>query len=223
MISFEDIILIMKLIDLHTHLLPNIDDGRLKIEEIEKMLKIYRDSNIRSIALTPHLYNPYVHSNIDLLMERYTMFNTIASDYGISTTLGSEVYVNNQDEIKGIPINLKYQLIEFSTKLPCINLVQKVKALKESGVEVIIAHVERYPFMTKNSLFFKQLKELGVLFQVNVEGAEDGTAIPFLEEELVDIISTDNHGDFTLPERYLKQLINYPYLLERMDSLNINN
>jgi len=187
------------------------------------MLKKYKDANIKAIALTPHLYNPYVHTNLDLLGKRYNMFEKIAADFGIVTSLGSEVYVGNQEIIKGIPISMEFQLIEFSTKLPCVNLVQKVRVLKQSGLNVIIAHVERYPFMSKNSLLFKQLKELGVLFQVNVEGAENGSAIPFLEEGVVDIISTDNHGDFTLPERYLKQLINYPYLLERMDNLNIIN
>ncbi len=213
----------MKLIDLHTHLLPDVDDSTLKIDQVEKMIKKYKDANIKAIALTPHLYNPYVHTNLDLLGERYNMFEKIAADFGIVTSLGSEVYVGNQEIIKGIPISMEFQLIEFSTKLPCVNLVQKVRVLKQSGLNVIIAHVERYPFMSKNSLLFKQLKELGVLFQVNVEGAENGSAIPFLEEGVVDIISTDNHGDFTLPERYLKQLINYPYLLERMDNLNIIN
>jgi protein-tyrosine phosphatase len=213
----------MKLIDLHTHLLPDVDDSTLKIDQVEKMLKKYKDANIKAIALTPHLYNPYVHTNLDLLGKRYNMFEKIAADFGIVTSLGSEVYVGNQEIIKGIPISMEFQLIEFSTKLPCVNLVQKVRVLKQSGLNVIIAHVERYPFMSKNSLLFKQLKELGVLFQVNVEGAENGSAIPFLEEGVVDIISTDNHGDFTLPERYLKQLINYPYLLERMDNLNIIN
>jgi protein-tyrosine phosphatase len=213
----------MKLIDLHTHLLPDVDDSQLQITQVEKMLKKYKDANIKAIALTPHLYNPYVHTNLDLLGERFNLFEEMAADFGIVTSLGSEVYVSNQKIIKGIPISMKFQLIEFSTKLPCANLVEKVKTLKQSGLGVIIAHVERYPFMSKNSSLFKQLKELGVLFQVNVEGAENGSAIPFLEEEVVDIISTDNHGDFTLPERYLKQLIKYPYLVERMDNLNIIN
>jgi protein-tyrosine phosphatase len=220
---FEDIIPTMKLIDLHTHLLPNIDDSKLEMNQLEKMLKKYKDANIKAIALTPHLYNPYVHTDLDLLGSRYKIFDEMASDYGIITSLGSEVYVNRQEIIKGIPISLKFQLIEFSTKLPCANLVEKVRALKKTGVEVIIAHVERYPFMSLNSPLFKELKQLGVLFQVNVAGAENGSAIPFLEEEVADIISTDNHGDFTLPERYLKQLINYPYLVERMESLNIFN
>lgn len=211
----------MKLVDMHTHLLSNIDDGKLEIENWEKMLKKYKDANIKTIALTPHLYNPYVHTNLDLLVKRYTAFEEIASDFGITTSLGSEVYVGSQEIIKGIPISMKYQLIEFSTKLPCANLVEKVLKLLLTGVKVIIAHVERYPFMSVGSPLFKQLKDLGVYFQVNVEGAENGSAIPFLEEEAADIISTDNHGDFTLPERYLKQLINYPYLLERMDGLNI--
>lgn len=213
----------MRFIDLHTHLLPGVDDSILKTNQMEKMLRNYKNANIESIALTPHLYNPYVHTNLDLIGEQYNKFKEMASDFGIMTSLGSEVFVSEQKIIKGIPISMKFQLIEFSTKLPCANLIEKVRTLKLSGLNVIIAHVERYPFMSVNSILFKQLKELGVLFQVNVEGIENGSAIPFLEEKVVDIISTDNHGDFTLPERYIKQLNNYPYLVERMDSLNIIN
>ncbi|MCK9191620.1 MAG: capsule biosynthesis protein CapC [Sphaerochaetaceae bacterium] len=211
----------MKLFDLHTHLLPDVDDSRLHLAEMEKMVKKYKDANFKIIALTPHLYNPYVHTDIPLIKKRYEVFSEIASDYGIQTTLGSEVYVQNQDVIKGIPIALKYQLIEFSTKLPCANLVSKVQALQSSGIQVIIAHVERYPYMKKDSVLFKQVRATGALIQVNVGGAENGSAIPFLENELADLISTDNHGDFTFPERYLEQIVEFPYLLERMDKLKI--
>lgn len=212
----------MKFIDLHTHLLPNVDDSKLKLDQIDEMMKRYKDFNFGVISLTPHLYNPYVHTNIDIIEERFIVVNEIAKSYGIKCILGSEVYVDQQEEIRGIPIDLRYQLIEFSTKLPAANIEKKVLALKNSGVGVIIAHVERYPFLGVDSKLFRTFRDMGILFQVNVAGLENGTALPFVEERVADILSTDNHGDMTFPKRYLKQIEDFPYLIERMESLNIN-
>ena len=212
----------MKFIDLHTHLLPGVDDSKLHLDQIEEMLSKYKEANFGTIALTPHLYNPYVYTHIDIIEERLKYFKSIAKNYGINCTLGSEVYVDRQKVIRGIPIDLRYQLIEFSTKLLVVDVEKRVKALKDTGVEIIIAHVERYPYMGVKTKLFKNLRDMGVLFQVNVGGLENGTALPFVEERVADILSTDNHGDFTFPARYLKQLEDFPYLIERMERLNIN-
>ena len=212
----------MKFIDLHTHLLPSVDDGKLHLEQIEEMMIRYSEANIGLIALTPHLYNPYVHTYIENIEEAYKLVKSIGEKHGINCVLGSEVYVDRQETISGIPIGLKYQLIEFSTKLPPPNIVSRVKALKDTGVEVIIAHVERYPYMGVRTKLLKDLRDLGVFFQVNVGGLENGSALPFVEERIADILSTDNHGKFSFPQRYLKQLEDFPYLIERMENLNIN-
>ncbi|MBK5200574.1 MAG: capsule biosynthesis protein CapC [Spirochaetaceae bacterium] len=212
----------MKFIDLHTHLLPGVDDSKLHLEQIEEMMNKYKEANFGVIAVTPHLYNPYVFTHIDIIEERLKYVKSIAENYGIKCILGSEVYVDQQEIIRGIPIDLRYQLIEFSTKLPIADLEKKVEALKNTGIEIIIAHVERYPYMGVRTKLFKNLRDMGVFFQVNVGGLENGSALPFVEERVADILSTDNHGDFTFPERYLKQLEDFPYLIQRMESLNIN-
>lgn len=212
----------MKLLDLHTHLLPDIDDGKLKMEEFEKMLDIYRRANIKKIAFTPHLFNPYVHTKVEKIGETFNTCSSIAKDFGIECALGSEYYYNKQDYIMGIPIALKYQLVEFPTTLPPLNIVERIIQLLDNKIGVIIAHVERYPFMQVGSPLLQELRKLPVLFQVNVEGLEGGAAKPFVEEKIADFISTDNHGDFTLPIRYLEQVGKYPYLLERMESLDFS-
>lgn len=212
----------MKLIDLHTHLLPTIDDSKLKEQDFERLFEIYKKAGFSKLAFTPHLFNPYVHTKVNEIWTSFNHYSKIAKDIGIECSLGSELYYSGQSEIAGIPIALKYQLIEFPTTLPPKNIVESIKKLLDKGIGVIIAHVERYPFMKVGSPLLNELRELPVLFQVNVDGLEAGKAIPFVEEKIADFLTTDNHGDFTLPERYLTQLSKYPYLMERMDKLDFS-
>jgi len=64
-----------------------------------------------------------------------------------------------------------------------------------------------------------RLRSLGALVQVNVEAVEDGSALPYLESGLVDLVATDNHGDETLPSRMLAVLNEWPRVYEKMEGM----
>ena len=108
----------MSYIDFHTHLLPNIDDGVLKFDQIEEMLDVYSKAGFSKIVCTPHLYNPYVKTDIANIKDTYLKVKDIALNFGIDLLLGSEYYYLNQSRIVGIPISSKYQLVELPTTLP---------------------------------------------------------------------------------------------------------
>lgn len=209
----------MSYIDYHTHLLPNIDDGVLKFDQIEKMLDVYSKASFSKIVCTPHLYNPYVKTDIAKIKETYLKVKDIAKNFGIDLLLGSEYYYLNQARIVGVPISSKYQLVELPTTLPPKDFVEKFYNLIKSGIIIILAHVERYPYLKVGSPYLEKLIDMGVLIQVNVSSLANGKAIDFVENEIADLISTDNHGNFKLPIVYLEELGKYPYLIKRMGKI----
>ncbi len=209
----------MGLCDFHCHLLPQIDDGYVSVELFSRMLSLYKESGISSIAFTPHIYNPYVTTNIESLRKTYMWASKIALDLGMVTYLGSELFVGTQPELKSIPIADKYCLVEFGLSLPPANLIPRLEKLQGGGTTIILAHVERYRWLSPSSSMLERLRSLGALVQVNVEAVEDGSALPYLESGLVDLVATDNHGDETLPSRMLAVLNEWPVVYKKMEDM----
>ncbi len=209
----------MGLCDFHCHLLPKIDDGYVSVEGFSRMLSLYKESGVSSIAFTPHIYNPYVTTNIGLLRETFTWASKMALDMGMATYLGSELFVGDQLELKCIPIADKYCLVEFGLSLPPANLLPRLEKLQGDGLTIILAHVERYRWLNPSSPTLERLRALGALVQVNVEAVENGSALSYLESGLVDLVATDNHGDETLPSRMLAVLNEWPKVYEKMEGM----
>jgi len=208
-----------RLLDVHCHLLPTIDDGYVTSEQFEKMMRIYSECGFSAIAFTPHIYNPYVTTNIEALRATYEWAKEIAAGQGITTYLGSELYVGEQESLKALPIADRYVLIEFPLSLPPAKLLDRIDSLGERGLVPIIAHVERYRWLSPQAPLLLELKRLGCLLQCNVEAVENGDAGPYLEAGLVDLFATDNHGDESLALRLADLIALWPTVGDRMDQL----
>lgn len=214
----------MSYIDFHTHILPKIDDGTLTFDNLDKMLEVYAQSNFSKIVCTPHLYNPYVKTNIGMIKETYLKVRDLAkSKYNIECYIGSEYYYFNQSRIVGIPIDSTYQLIELPTTLPPLDYIDKFYKLTKTGIKIILAHVERYPYLKVGTPDLDKLINMGVLIQVNASSLASNRGVEFVKNEIADIIATDNHGNINLPLQFLEQIGKYPYLQKRMEKIHLNN
>lgn len=209
----------MGLFDLHCHLLPAIDDGYVTTEKFEKMMRIYSECGFTAVAFTPHIYNPYVTTKVEALRSTYEWAKGIAATMGITTYLGSELYVGEQESLKTLSIADRYALVEFGLSLPPAGLIARLEELRQMGLVPIIAHVERYRWLGVQAPLLKEMRALGCLLQCNVEAVENGDARPYVEADLVDLFATDNHGDETLPLRLAQVITRYPIVGERMARL----
>ncbi len=209
----------MSVCDFHCHLLPAIDDGYLDREGFVRMLNIYAENGITSIAFTPHIFNPYVTTNIASLRATYTWAQAEAGKLGIGTFLGSELYVGEQEVLKSIPIDGRFALVEFGLSLPPAHLLTKLGQLKDAGLTPLLAHVERFRWLEPESPLLAQLLSMGCLLQTNVEAVERGDSLPYLKRGLIDVIATDNHGDETLPLRLIQALDAWPEVYQKMENL----
>lgn len=211
----------MRLLDLHSHLLFGVDHGVQTREQYLDILPGYQKAGISTIVLTPHLFHPTVKTNVSNIRTNFHIAKEDAAKYGIRTILGAELYLGSQLDVKTIPIAGRYALVEFPVSGKPIGLDRKLQQLLDQNLEIIIAHVERYPWLKPNDQTFNMFKDMGAWIQVNVSGIEKKTALPYIKLDLVDIIADDNHGDKTLPSRLRACLDAYPQIRSRMESLDI--
>ncbi|WP_422481616.1 CpsB/CapC family capsule biosynthesis tyrosine phosphatase [Pleomorphochaeta sp. DL1XJH-081] len=209
----------MGLIECHSHLLPFVDDGVRSKEESFKILQAYAKAGFDRIVVTPHLYNPMVSTRIHNIRPMYAWAGEEAKKLGIELILGSETYVGGAVDPQVLPFINNYVLIEVDTSTEPLFLLNHAYSLRKRGLFVILAHVERYRWFKEDGQLTDKLREIGVFFQSNVEGVENGEAEKFLKLGMIDIIAGDNHGNEQLPARLATALRDNPTVLQRMENL----
>ena len=193
--------------DIHNHLLPGVDDGFRNVEESLAAIKRFANMGCRHIVFTPHL-NPdvYPNQNEAHLRDVYKAFvSQIPAEWGINTWLAAEYMVVNDFEKRASDKDLlTYQdgsiLIEMSYYYKSENIEDTVFALVTEGHRPILAHPERYLYMTENLWKFDRLKDMGCLFQMNrlsLSGIYGGESLKILDyllsRGMYDFMATDLH------------------------------
>lgn len=218
-----------KLIDIHTHIIPNVDDGAESFDESILMLEDMIDNGIEDVILTPHYQSVAQTHSLERQKSNFNKLKKMVNkrNLNINLYLGHEIRYQshlNPNYNKLTLANSNYVLIEFSTrtKTDCLKVVKEIKSL---NLIPIIAHVERYYYVKYNDLI--KLKEAGALLQVNSSSIteKDGwfsskeLIEQMIEEELIDIIASDIHG---INYRYHSVKIAYDYLKDKISEKYLN-
>ena len=162
------------MIDIHTHILPCIDDGSTSVEETLKMLDIMVKSGIKKVVATPHFY-PDLMTVESFLEKRQEAFEKIKylKPEGIEIVLGAEVmlaYDLHNEDLKKLAIEgTDYILVEmpYGRWNPWMfDEIFKISA--KHGVEVIVAHIDRYIGIAHKE-DIDQIFKMDLLYQVNVD------------------------------------------------------
>ncbi|WGS66041.1 CpsB/CapC family capsule biosynthesis tyrosine phosphatase [Marinitoga aeolica] len=192
--------------DIHNHILFGVDDGLKTIEESIETLENYKKNNITTVFFTPHVNHPTVKTDIGKIKEHYEILKEKAIEIGITTYLGSELYLGPNQNNNFIPLKDYFVLIELPTTIYPVYLLDTIFDLQLEGYEIILAHVERYQWLKDNEALIDKLKRMNVYFQMNLEYIENDNY--FIPNELIDFIATDYHGkkrkpiDFSLFKKY---------------------
>ena len=191
------------MIDMHTHILPNIDDGSESMEETIKMLKEAKKAGFTDIITTSH----YIENSYDITKrERKNIINEIKSkldieNINIKLYNGAEAYIsNNIYELIPTLNNSKYLLMELPMNNKVLYLDNVIYSLESKGITPIIAHPERYSYVQNDIKFVEELVERGVLFQSNYGSiigkyGNDASkcAKKLLKKKLIHFLGTDTH------------------------------
>jgi protein-tyrosine phosphatase len=195
-----------RLADTHTHILPRIDDGANNTDESLKLLLSQSSQGVTDVVLTPHFKLSEIeiekfirlrNTSFNLLKERI-IENELLKD--MKFHLGAEVRYDPNliytDIYKLCIENTSYLLLELSATYP-FNFEKTIGWMLSQGVTPIIAHVERYEYLTSNAKLLANLCEQGVVFQFNASSVFSHhyfrLAKKMLKKGFIHLIASDAH------------------------------
>jgi protein-tyrosine phosphatase len=201
-----------QMIDLHTHMLPDWDDGAKDWEEAAAMARAADEDGIKKIGLTPHVFRLTKHGDdLGLFEQRLEEFGLRAARLPVQFFRGAEVYLHDRliESLKKNKLTVNgscYVFIEF----PVENVIAGVKDLfyrvMLAGYIPIISHPERNAVFGKSPALLHELVCMGALAQVTAKSilgefgheAEKAAEV-YLRHNLVQIIASDAHDSVNRP------------------------
>ena len=195
--------------DVHSHILPNFDDGAQTVEESLQLIDELRKQKVTNLSLTPHFYTNEL-SLEDFLEKRQAAFEKfkpyIPAD--INVVLGCEVYVtdymfNNSDLSALAYGNSRYILTEFpyGTKFGDRTMQKFYMLLQNYKLIPVMPHVERYPNLMDSPSKIRELRELGVLIQTNISNYTKDASflrkrklLKYISKGMIDLLGSDTHS-----------------------------
>ncbi len=221
-----------KLVDLHCHILPYVDDGALRTEESEQLLDMLYQQGVRIVCATPHLRHKMFETPDDVVRAQFAELEAYAQRQGYSMRffLSREYHCDSltQERLQAgtlIPMGAgSAVLVEFSQLHDYENILSWIKSLREWGYRPLIAHIERYPALTGSLDGVSALIRNGAWIQVNAgsvlgrEGLRQAKwCRRLLKESLVHVIASDSHDPIDRPpeldacQHYLRKKVGDAY------------
>ncbi len=194
-------------VDLHSHLIPGIDDGSKSMEESLILLKGMEALGYQKIITTPHIMLDAYRNTPEIITKGLYLLREAAQEAGLTIEIeaAAEYYLDDGFEAllrKGnmLTINEKYLLFETSYFAKPMQLEEMIFAITSSGYIPLMAHPERYRYIKDPLKEYERFKELGVLFQVNLNsfgghyGKDAKDKANFLRKEgMIDFLGSDVH------------------------------
>jgi protein-tyrosine phosphatase len=190
------------MIDIHCHLLPGVDDGSRSVEMSLPVLEQFAADGVETLVLTPHLNAseanraPY-ERNLAILDELRTV-----SPRTLELRLGWEIMLDEPGiDLRSSHLGLggaRAVLVEFPMRAVPVTAGDELYRIRSSGLIPVLAHPERYYGCTVERV--EEWRRAGAVIQMDTAGLlGKGTVTKIsralIEEGLVDLFSSDNHGD----------------------------
>ena len=162
-------------IDMHSHLIPGIDDGAKTLEESVALVKKLKEYGYRKIITTPHIMSDYYRNTPEIINEGLEKVNKELVREGIDIELeaAAEYYADFEFLEKISSDNLltmgdRYLLFELSYFSPPESVEEIVFKIQTNGYKPLLAHPERYVYWHNRFNMYEKLKDRGVFFQLNI-------------------------------------------------------
>lgn len=163
--------------DVHCHILPGVDDGTQKMEDCLRALQYYEDHGLKRLFFTPHIAQSLHENTRENLTRR---FEEVKSRYKgkMELRLGAEYMLDNNfdklldDKEEFLCASPGTILIETTAVSAPMDMDEVIYELQQSGYTIMLAHPERYLYMSKDDYY--NLKQKDVKFQMNILSL-DGT------------------------------------------------
>lgn len=196
--------------DIHSHILPGIDDGSPDIETSLRLVKGIYDIGIRTTVATPHIIGDMFRNTPETINAALSKLKEACATAGIDIAISAAAEYMLDDyfmkllrtEATLLTLHDKIILTEQSYAAPTTNLNEISFELVSRGYKPVMAHPERYFFYHNNYDEYSHLKDMGFILQVNLLSITGYYGKPvakaakyILENKLADLVGTDMHHD----------------------------
>lgn len=227
------------MIDIHSHILFDIDDGAKTLEDSVKLCRDAADNGVKLITATPHFFDySHIRSFVSERNHKISVLREILDeeDIPISVAAGSELFLNDKvfsaGDLDALTINgSRYMLCEFPLGPFDIDRAPLwIDELISRGYTPIVAHPERYIEFHRNLYIIDELLDREVVFQVNIDSltGKNGEepqkmAVDMVMRKIALLIGSDAHDTeyrhTRLREKFkdLPECIGEKILLDCMD------
>lgn len=194
--------------DIHTHILPGVDDGAQDLSQALRMLRTAWKNGTRTVILTPHYRGTYKQNTPGVLKENFAWLQEMVNSElpGMQLYLGQEIAYETDAPGAMYQGNVlcmndsQYVLLEFQTTSLRSQIVNGVVETIHSGFIPIVAHVERCDIVREEPDLPEELLHMGALLQLNADSilGKNGFGIKrfchkLLKNEMVHFVASDAH------------------------------
>lgn len=215
--------ILQEIADIHSHILPGVDDGASSVEESLEMFRLLATQGCTDVIATPHHHPQRGHADVHEILEakRKTELAINTSEIKITLHTGMEIYYE-EDTVERLKAgNLlsladsPYVLVEFYHSVLLQVMEHAVYSLLEAGYWPVIAHAERYHCVLRHPEYVERLVNIGAYIQVNADlfavwpSAEMRKLRKYLlKNRYLHFVATDAHNAGTRAPR-LEQTMKY--------------
>jgi len=194
--------------DMHSHLIPGIDDGAETVEASIELIEALHELGYTKLITTPHIMSDYYKNDANIINEGLETMRAelIKRNIPVELDAAAEYYLDYEfeskiDGKKLMTFGDNYVLFEISFINEPEQLDSVVFKMRTSGYTPVIAHVERYPYWYADPTQYEKLVTMGVLLQLNISslGGQYGPQTmkigrQLIDNNMIDLLGTDCHN-----------------------------
>ena len=193
--------------DVHSHLIPGIDDGAKTIEQSIEMLLKFQELGFKKVITTPHILSNLYPNTPEIILNGYQKVKEELKKQDVDITFEAAAeyfyddhFLSEIDRDTVLKFNQNHVLFEFSFNTEPLRVDELLFKIQSKGLIPVLAHYERYAFCLGNMKMAEELKEKGCLIQMNLTSltghygpAIKKTAENLIKHKLVNLVGTDCH------------------------------
>lgn len=161
--------------DIHSHLLPGIDDGVKTMDESIKVIRQLSDLGFKKLITTPHIMSDYYKNTPQIIREKLKEVKAavINNNIPIKIEAAAEYYLDENfykdiiEDAELLTFGDNYVLFETSFTVEPLILKEVIFKLNSRGLNPVYAHPERYLYLQEKKQLLNELLDQGLLFQIN--------------------------------------------------------
>jgi protein-tyrosine phosphatase len=197
--------------DMHSHLLPGLDDGAATLEDSMLLLEALHALGFRKLCMTPHIMGDFYKNTPAAIRSKLEELQAAVSAKGIEMELScaAEYYldewflekIEKGEELLSFGGDRKFLLVETSYMNEPAHLRQIIFAIQTAGYTPVLAHPERYTYFYGRLERLLELRETGILFQININSIAGYYSKPakevakqLIQKKAVEFLGTDTHS-----------------------------